>query len=104
MSEVIEVDFKSRTIKNITYQSKELIEGNEDKINNTKEVVEDIEDSVYNWSTVQEVTQCYNAMLDVVRITINILQDVGYDKPNAQQITVRMMEDCIDELWENGVL
>ena len=43
-------------------------------------------------------------MLDVVRITINILQDVGYDKPNAQQITVRMMEDCIDELWENGVL
>ena len=104
MSEVIEVDFKSRTIKNITYQSKELIEGNEDKINNTNKAVVEEDKEEYNWSTVQEVTQCYNAMLDVVRITINMLQEVGYDKPNAQQITVRMMEDCIDELWENGVL
>lgn len=104
MSEVIDVDFKSRTIKNITYQSKEVIEGNKDKINNTNKVVEESEEEEYNWSTVQEVTQCYNAMLEVVKITISILQSVGYDKPNSQQITVRMMEDCIDELWENGVL
>ena len=43
-------------------------------------------------------------MLEVVKLTIKIMQDIGYDKPNAQQIAVRMMEDCIDELWETGVL
>lgn len=108
--QVIEVDFKSRTIKNITYQSKEVSEANEDNkiINNTSE--EDNDDTIdeitisYDYSTVQEVTQCYHTMLEVVKLTIKIMQDIGYDKPNAQQIAVRMMEDCIDELWETGVL
>lgn len=109
--QVIEVDFKSRQIKNITYQSKEVSEANEDKINNISEAEEDNDDTIeeeiqisYDYSTVQEVTQCYHTMLEVVKLTIKIMQDIGYDKPNAQQIAVRMMEDCIDELWETGVL
>lgn len=104
--QVIEVDFKSRAIKNITYQSKEVSEANEDKINNISEddnTTDEIQIS-YDYSTVQEVTQCYHTMLEVVKLTIKIMQDIGYDKPNAQQIAVRMMEDCIDELWETGVL
>lgn len=106
--QVIEVDFKLRQIKNITYQSKEVSEANEDKIiNNTSDNDDTIEDEItisYDYSTVQEVTQCYHTMLEVVKLTIKIMQDIGYDKPNAQQIAVRMMEDCIDELWETGVL
>lgn len=104
--QVIEVDFKSRTIKNITYQSKEVSEAN-DEINNISEDQDDTIDEItisYDYSTVQEVTQCYHTMLEVVKLTIKIMQDIGYDKPNAQQIAVRMMEDCIDELWETGVL
>ena len=104
--QVIEVDFKLRQIKNITYQSKEVSEANEDKINNISEddnTTDEITIS-YDYSTVQEVTQCYHTMLEVVKLTIKIMQDIGYDKPNAQQIAVRMMEDCIDELWETGVL
>ena len=108
--QVIEVDFKLREVKNITYQSKEVSEANEDKINNISEAEEDNDDTIdevqinYDYSTVQEVTQCYHTMLEVVKLTIKIMQDIGYDKPNAQQIAVRMMEDCIDELWETGVL
>ena len=105
--QVIEVDFKSRTIKNITYQSKEVSEANEEINNTQEEEYEDITGEVninYDYSTVQEVTQCYHTMLEVVKLTIKIMQDIGYDKPNAQQIAVRMMEDCIDELWETGVL
>ena len=101
--QVIEVDFKSRTIKNITYQSKEVSEAN-DEINNISAKNEDEITISYDYSTVQEVTQCYHTMLEVVKLTIKIMQDIGYDKPSAQQIAVRMMEDCIDELWENGVL
>ena len=101
--QVIEVDFKSRTIKNITYQSKEVSEAN-DEINNISAKNEDEITISYDYSTVQEVTQCYHTMLEVVKLTIKIMQDIGYDKPNAQQIAVRMMEDCIDELWETGVL
>jgi hypothetical protein len=104
--QVIEVDFKLREVKNITYQSKEVSEANEE-INNISDNDDTIDEEVqisYDYSTVQEVTQCYHTMLEVVKLTIKIMQDIGYDKPNAQQIAVRMMEDCIDELWETGVL
>ena len=95
--QVIEVDFKSRTIKNITYQSKEVSEANEDKIiNNISEENEDEITISYDYSTVQEVTQCYHTMLEVVKLTIKIMQDIGYDKPNAQQIAVA------DRDWETS--
>ena len=101
MSEVIEVDFKSRTIKNITYQSKELTEGNKDKINNN-----DIpqNDSILPMSHQETLSILYMRTLQHMKEIREAIKILGYDDQVSAQATVAMIEDCIDELWENGVL
>lgn len=98
MSEVIDVDFKSRTIKNITYHNKEVIEANDNKINIPQN------DSILPQSHQETLNILYMRTLQHMKEIREAIRILGYDDQVSAQATVAMIEDCIDELWENGVL
>ena len=98
MSEVIDVDFKSRTIKNITYHNKEVTEANEDKINIPQN------DSILPPSHQETLNVLYMRTLKHMQEVREAIKVLGYDDQVSAQATVAMIEDCIDELWDNGVL
>lgn len=98
MSEVIDVDFKSRTIKNITYHNKEVTEANEDKINIPQN------DSILPPSHQDLLNRLYMTTLKHMQEVREAIRALGYDDQVSAQATVAMIEDCIDELWDVGVL
>ena len=98
MSEVIDVDFKSRTIKNITYHNKEVIEANDNKINISQS------ETVLPQSHQETLNILYMRTLQHMKEIREAIRILGYDDQVSAQATVAMIEDCIDELWENGVL
>ena len=99
MSEVIDVDFKSRTIKNITYHNKEVIEANDNKIINIPQ-----SETVLPPSHQETLKILYMRTLQHMQEIREAIRVLGYDDQVSAQATVAMIEDCIDELWENGVL
>ena len=100
MSKVIDVDFKSRTIKNITYYNKEVIEDNDNKINNNIPQ----NDSILPMSHQDLLNRLYMTTLKHMQEVREAIRALGYDDQVSAQATVAMIEDCIDELWDNGVL
>jgi len=102
MSKIIDVDFKSKTIKNVTHQNKEINEANEDKINN--DIPQNQQQTILPKSHQETLNQLYMKTLKHMQEVREAIRALGYDDQVSAQATVAMIEDCIDELWDNGVL